>query len=742
MSDYLNPELPAEIRAADLLKQMTLEEKVGQMCQYVGIGTEALTGHAFREKTDEVDTGDNIAKYRDMTVQDLISLVERGLIGSFLSVYEPGEADMLQKIAARSRLGIPLLIGADAIHGHGMYRGPVTVFPAPLGLASAFDPGTAEAAARCTAREVRATGSHWVFSPNVDVVRDPRWGRNGETFGEDPLLVTRMGRAMIRGYQGEDLSAPDAVLGCAKHLAAGGAPENGLNFSPMEISERGLREIYFPSFIAAVQEGCATVMAAHNEINGIPCHGNYRLLTGILRDEWGFEGFIVSDWMDISRLCTLHRVAETVKDADRLAVQAGLDMHMHGPGFLEPLVELVREGKISEQRIDRSVKKILYYKFRLGLFENRYTSPETAEAVILCGKHRELALSAARKSIVLLKNESSGSGPILPLLSPGRIFVTGPNADNQTLLGDWTMKQPDENVVTVLQGIREAAPSGSEIDYLDTGDGFRIPEDILAEVTRRAAQAACCVAAVGGDSLRFSENRTCGENQGRSDIGLFGNQVELVKAAAAAGKPVIAVLINGRPLSVPWIKDNIPAIIEAWEPGMYGGRAIGEIIFGKVNPSGRLPVTIPRSAGHITQIYNHKPSAYFKQYVDGETDPLFEFGRGLSYTVFTYSNLTLPETIKTGEPADICIDVENTGKMAGDETVLVFLRDLYASVTTPVKKLAAFTRIHLKPGEKQTVHLTIPAEQMGLFNRDMEFVIEPGEFRVSVGGIEGVFRAV
>jgi beta-glucosidase len=304
------------------------------------------------------------------------------------------------------------------------------------------------------------------------------------------------------------------------------------------------------------------------------------------------------------------------------------------------------------------------------------------------------------------------------------------------------MKQPDENVVTVLQGIREAAPSGSEIDYLDTGDGFRIPEDILAEVTRRAAQAACCVAAVGGDSLRFSENRTCGENQGRSDIGLFGNQVELVKAAAAAGKPVIAVLINGRPLSIPWIKDNIPAIIEAWEPGMYGGRAIGEIIFGKVNPSGRLPVTIPRSAGHITQIYNHKPSAYFKQYVDGETDPLFEFGRGLSYTVFTYSNLTLPETIKTGEPADICIDVENTGKMAGDETVLVFLRDLYASVTTPVKKLAAFTRIHLKPGEKQTVHLTIPAEQMGLFNGEMEFVIEPGEFRVSVGGIEGVFRAV
>ena len=434
-ADYLNPALPAERRAELLLARMSLDDKIGQMCQYVG-----ETSSPTAENADEV-VGYALA------LKDKLELIKSGRVGSFLKVPGALEANYLQEVAAATPLAIPLLIGTDAIHGHGMDLAAATIFPSPISFASAFDPDLARRIAVCTAREMRATGFHWSFSPNVDVVRDPRWGRTGETFGEDPCLVAELGVAMVIGYQGDDFSGADEVLACAKHLVAGGIPNNGLNGAPSELSERTLHELYYPPFARTIAAGAFTIMPSHNEVNGVPCHADADLLTRRLREEWGFRGFVISDWLDIERLRSVHHIAETRRDADRLGVLAGIDMHMHGGEFFESVRAQVLEGSIPLARIEAAVRPILRAKFQLGLFERRYIDPERISATVCCEEHLELALEAARKSIVLLKNDG-----VLPLSDVRRVLVTGPDAADQSILGDWARVQPEANVVSIEAG--------------------------------------------------------------------------------------------------------------------------------------------------------------------------------------------------------------------------------------------------------------------------------------------------
>jgi beta-glucosidase len=711
-----------EKKVQELLQIMTLEEKIGQMCQYVG---ETSTKNAANENEDE-------KMQYTLGIGERAELIKQGKIGSFLKVPTYKEANYLQELAAQSRLKIPLLIGTDAIHGHGMDRLPVTIFPTPIGIAASFDPELAEKIARYTAREMRATGNHWTFSPNIEIVRDPRWGRFGETFGEDPLVVSTMGVAMIKGYQGKDMSLPHNVLACAKHFVAGGIAYNGLNGAPADISERTLNEIFFPPFIDAINAGVYSIMPAHNEINGIPCHAHKPYLTDLIRNKWGFHGFFISDWMDIERLQTVHRVAETSKDAAKLAVLAGLDMHMHGPGFLENVKALVKEGLVPMDRINEAVSKILTAKFELGLFENRFIDSAQLSKNILIEEHTQYALEAACKSIVLLKNQDG----ILPLKKQLRsIFISGPNANNQTLFGDWAVPQPDENVVTVLEGISGEVSGQTEINFVPCPDDVNlISPQIIAEAVKLAKQSDIAILVVGENSMRFSDVRTSGENLDRPTLDFPGKQLALIQAVINTGTPVIIVLVNGAPIASEGVFSGAAGIIEAWEPGMKGGQAIADVIFGNYNPGGKLSVTIPRSVGQIQSFYNYKPSAFHRgRFNDLETTPLYEFGYGLSYTTFEYSNFQLPTEIANKQDVKVTLEVANTGKLLGDEVVLLFLTDKVSSVTTPVKKLVAFKRVTLNPAEKQTVELVIRNTDLSLFDANMQKVVEPGEFEVVVG---------
>lgn len=717
-SSYLDPSLPAARRTELLLAQMTLDEKVGQMCQYVG---EVASGRA--------DNADEVVGY-SLALGEKVELVRSGRVGSFLKVPGALEANYLQQQADASRLRIPLLIGTDAIHGHGMDLGASTIFASPISLAASFDPDLAKRIAECTAREMRATGFHWSFSPNVDVVRDPRWGRTGETFGEDPYLIGELGAAMVEGYQGRDFSESTNVLACTKHLVGGGVPDNVFNGSAAELSERTLREFFLPPFERTIEAGVYTLMPAHNEVNGVPCHGDSRLLNEVLRGSWGFQGFVISDWLDIERLHSVHHVAETRRDADRLAVLAGVDMHMHGAQFFENVRALALEGQIPMARIDAAVSKILFAKFQLGLFERRYADPEQIQQVVLNPAHVEVALESARKSLVLLKNDAGA----LPLRGIGALLVTGPDADDQSLLGDWARIQPGNGVVTILAGIRAVAPAGVRVDYAATGPIAAITDEQIRAAVNAAARVDAVVLAIGENSLRDNPARTSGENVDRASIEPPGRQLELMRALVAAGKPVIVVLVNGAPIASEWMVENAAAVLEAWEPGMKGGTAIAEVLFGRYNPSGRLPMTVPRSTGHIKSFYNYRPSAYHRgKFRFAASEPLFEFGHGLSYTTFAYSGLTAREQLASGEPLLVEVTVENTGELAGDEIVLLYLQDVYASVTRPVKELKAFQRVSLEPHASQVVRFTLAPAAFSLLDRDMKRTTEPGEFRISIG---------
>ena len=683
---YLDSSKSHDDRLNDLMSRMTLEDKVYQMNQFVGLD------HMRKAEKDlspeDLVNNDAQGFYKGVFSTDVMKMTQEGKIGSFLHVLTAEEGNLLQELAYESRLKIPILIGIDAIHGNALFSG-ATVYPSPITLASTWSDEFLFDVGRQTALEMRATGSHWAFTPNIDVLRDPRWGRVGETFGEDPFMVGNLGASMINGFQLNDFTGTNKVIACAKHMIAGSEPINGLNASPMDVSLRTLKEVYLPPYKKAIDAGVYSIMAAHNELNGIPCHMNSWLMTDLFREDWGFKGFYVSDWMDIERIETLHHVAHNLKEASYLAVNAGMDMHMHGVDFPEAVIALVKEGKLPISRVDDACSKILMAKFKLGLFENRFVDIEKIPQNIFTSDHKFTALETARKGIVLLKN--SNLLPLNKAKESKKILVTGPNANNQSILGDWHAAQPEENVTTIYEGIKELGESkGYDVVFHDSNENIRKISNKDIQNTLKASKGMDYVVVVVGDnSMRYKwKDKTAGENMARADLNLAGKQLDLVRSLKEINNNVIVVYVNGKPISEPWIQNNIPSIIEAWEPGNLGGKAVAEIIFGDINPSGKLPLTVPRSVGQLQMIYNHKPSQYFHKYAFEKNTPLYSFGYGLSYTKFNYSKPKLLNTnFDTNSIIKVQVDVTNTGDMDGDEVVQLYIRDNVSSVTRPVKEL-------------------------------------------------------
>ena len=735
---YLDSNADVEDRLSDLMARMTLEEKVGQMCQYVGLE------YLKKQKRNKRSAGDASKLNKDafamygLSESEIIQEIIDGKIGSFLHVLDPEEVNYLQGFALQSRLKIPLIIGIDAIHGNAMVRG-TTVYPSPISIAATFTNDFAYDVAKQSAREMRATGSQWTFMPNVDVARDPRWGRVGETFGEDPFMVGEMGEAMIMGFQGEDFSQPNNVIACAKHMIAGSEPLNGLNISPMDVSERSLYEIHLPPYKKAIDAGVYSIMAAHNELNGIPSHMHKGLMTDLLRNEWGFDGFYVSDWYDIKRIWSYHKVARNYKEASLFSVEAGMDMNMHGPEFYDFIVALVKENKLSIDRVNEACSKILYAKFQLGLFENRLVDTSKVGENIFVKSHLDKAEEIADNSITLLKNNNS-----LPINNSNakRILVTGPNAHNHTTLGDWHFEQPEENVVTIFEGIQQIGENyNHKVDYYDSGIKIRNIQDSKIKATAEMSTNYDHVFVVVGDnSLRYtweggkSFQKTAGENKARSFLGLPGKQLDLVKSIYEKNKNLTVIYVSGKPISEPWIEDNIKSIIHAWEPGSMGGKSMGKIVFGEINPSGKMPMTTARSVGQLTMVYNHKPTNYIHKYAFEKTKPLYRFGFGLSYTTFSISKPTLSTSKWDGTGKVIVeVDVKNTGKRDGMETVQLYIRDLFSSVTRPVLELKGYKKVNVAPGETKRVTFSLALDDFAFYDREMKYKAEEGDFNILVG---------
>jgi len=735
---YLDSNADLEDRLSDLMARMTLEEKVGQMCQYVGLE------YLKKQKRNKRAAGDVSKLNKDafamygLSESEIIQEIIDGKIGSFLHVLDPEEVNYLQGFTLKSRMKIPLIIGIDAIHGNAMVSG-TTVYPSPISIAATFNNDFAYDVAKQSAREMRATGSQWTFMPNIDVARDPRWGRVGETFGEDPFLVGEMGKAMINGFQGDDFGKPNNVIACAKHMIAGAEPLNGLNISPMDVSERSLYEIHLPPYKKAIDAGVYSIMAAHNELNGIPSHMHKGLMTDLLRNEWGFDGFYVSDWYDIKRIWSYHKVARNYKEASLFSVEAGMDMNMHGPDFYDFIVALVKENKLSIDRVNEACSKILYAKFQLGLFENRLVDPSKIDKNVFIKSHLDKAEEIADNSITLLKNNN-----LLPINNSNakRILVTGPNAHNHTTLGDWHFEQPAENVVTIFEGIQEVGENYNHaVDYFESGIKIRNIQDSKIKATAAMSINYDHVFVVVGDnSLRYSWKggksfqKTAGENKARSFLGLPGKQLDLVKSIYEKNKNLTVVYVSGKPISEPWIEDNIKSIIHAWEPGSMGGKSLGKIVFGETNPSGKMPMTTARSVGQLTMVYNHKPTNYIHKYAFEKTKPLYRFGFGLSYTSFSISEPTLSISKWDGTgKVNVEVDVKNTGKREGMETVQLYIRDLFSSVTRPVLELKGYKKINVAPGETKRVSFSLALDDFAFYDREMRYKAEEGDFNILVG---------
>lgn len=729
---YFDASQTIDTRVKDLMSRMTLEEKVAQMCQYVG--PEHMQAAEANLSEAEMKKSDAQGFYLGIFSPDIKRMATEGKIGSFLHVVTAEEANELQKLAMQSPHKIPLLIGIDAIHGNGLYDG-ATIYPSPISMAGTWDDAMSYKIGRETALEMRATGTHWAFTPNIDVLRDPRWGRTGETFGEDPYLVGNMGVETIKGMQMDDFTGTDKVIACAKHLIAGSQSVNGLNSAPTDVSMRTLREVFLPPYRRAVQEADVfSIMAAHNEVNGIPAHMDEYMMTNLLRDEWGFDGFYVSDWNDVSRIATLHKTAETFEEASKLSVNAGLDMHMHGPDFAEHIAKGVKSGRVPAERVDEACSKILEAKFRLGLFENPFVEIKEIEENIFTEEHQKTALNAARRVMTLLKNNG-----ILPLQNGGgkKILVTGSNADNQTTLGDWVSPQPEENVVTIWEGIEAKASKHGYTAELHSMNHLakQWTDADLNAALEKAKAADLTILVLGENSFRHDwKNKTTGENIDRATLALSGKQLQLAKKMKALGKPVIVIYVNGSLIAEPWIQNNIPAVLETWEAGSFAGTAAAEVLFGEYNPGGKLPLTVPRSVGQLQMIYNHKPSTYKHKYHTEKKFPLHPFGYGLSYTTYEYSAPRIEGIINDAKgTVKVSVDVTNTGKMAGEEVVQLYIRDEVSSVTRPVKELKGYRRIALKAGEKQTVTFTLDANSLAFFDLKMNYVVEPGTFKIMTG---------
>jgi beta-glucosidase len=698
-------------RADSLLAKMTLEEKVGQLVQ--------LT---FREKSRE-----------DSTSLDpvLEQLIRSGGIGSFLNVVGADATGRIQKIALEeSRLKIPLLFGLDVVHG---YR---TIFPIPLAEASTWEPDLVRQAARIAAVEASASGIHWTFAPMVDIARDPRWGRIAEGSGEDPYLGAMMAAARVIGFQSERLDDATSLLACPKHFAGYGAAEGGRDYNTAEISERTLREIYLPPFEAAVKAGAATTMCSFNEIGGVPSSGNSHLLTEILRQEWGFKGFVVSDWGSIAEMVQ-HGFAASPSEAAREAIMAGVDMDMEGNAYRENLAALVHSGSVPEAVLDQAVRRVLRAKFLLGLFDHPYrgAGQEREKEVILTPDHRALARESARKSLVLLKNE----GDLLPLRKDlATLAVIGPLAeDTLSILGPWSAMGRPGDAVSVLAGIRRSVGKHTTIIHEKGCDVSGTSQNSFPAAIEAVKKAEAAVVVVGEESWMS------GEAASRSALGLPGIQEQLVAELAKLGKPLVVVLFNGRPLALSEIQTRVPAILETWFSGIEGGNAIAEVLFGDAVPSGKLPVTFPRSVGQIPLYYNHKSTGrpavdtlkYTSKYLDQSPEPLYPFGYGLSYTRFAYRALKLSaQKLRPTQNLSLSVEVSNSGSRSGVEVVQLYLHDLAGSFTRPVKELKGFTRIALRPGEKSVVTFILTAESLSMLDRNFKPVVEPGSFEIQVGG--------
>lgn len=710
-------------RVHDLLGRMTLEEKVGQINQ---INQGDATGII-------VD-----GKPTTMQVEEAIAA---GRIGSMLNVTGAAESNRLQRIAVeKSRLHIPLILGFDVIHG---YR---TIFPIPLGMASSWDPSSAESASQVAAREASASGVRWTFAPMVDIARDPRWGRIAEGAGEDPFLGSAMARAYVRGFQGADMSSPDRIAACAKHYVGYGAAEAGRDYNSVDMSERKLREVYLPPFKAAAESGAATFMSSFNTLDGVPATGNSFTLRKVLKGEWAFKGFVVSDWNSVGEMIP-HGVAEDGGDAALKALTAGVDMDMCSGDYINHVADLVKSGKIQQSVLDDAVRRILRVKFELGLFEHPYTDEARERREILTDANLQTARAVAQKSIVLLENEDN----ILPISkSVKAIAVIGPLADSRAeMLGNWVGKGEASDVVTVLEGIKAKLPNAKVL----TTQGIEVTDPSLQDLDNAVSMAkqADVVVLVMGERGSMS-----GEASSRAFIDLPGSQRKLIQAVAQTGKPLVLVLMNGRPLALQWESEHVRAMVETWFSGVQGGNAIADILFGDANPSGRLPVTFPRSLGQVPIYYSALSTGrpigadpggkWQSMYLDSPSTPLFPFGYGLSYSKFAYSNLKLSTSkLNLHAPIKASVEVHNTSDRAGEEVVQLYTRDLVASVARPVKELKGFQRITLAPGEKKTVEFEMKAEDLRFWNRDMKFTTEPGTFKLWIGpnsaeGLEAQFE--
>jgi beta-glucosidase len=698
-------------RVDSLLVKMTLEEKIGQLVQ--------LT---FREKSRQDSA------FLDPALEQLI---RSGGIGSFLNTVGADLTGRTQKIALEeSRLKIPLLFGLDVVHG---FR---TVFPIPLAEASTWEPELVRQTARIAAVEASASGIHWTFAPMVDIARDPRWGRIAEGSGEDPYLGAMMAAARVIGFQTERLDDFTSLLACPKHFAGYGAAEGGRDYNTAEISERTLREIYLPPFEAAMKAGAATTMCSFNEIGGVPSSGNAHLLTEILRQEWGFQGFVVSDWGSIPEMVQ-HGFAATPSEAARQAITVGVDMDMEGNVYREHLAALVRSGKVPETVLDQAVRRVLRAKFLLGLFDHPYrgAGKEREAKIILSPGHRALARESARKSLVLLRNE----GDVLPLRKDlATLAVIGPLAeDTWSILGPWSAMGRSGDAVSVLEGIRRSVGKRTAIIHEKGCDVSGTSTTSFAAAIEAVKKADAAVVVVG------EESSMSGEAASRATLGLPGIQEQLVAELAKLGKPLVVVLFNGRPLALSGIQTGVPAILETWFSGIEGGNAVADVLFGDAVPSGKLPVTFPCSVGQIPLYYNHKNTGrpavdsvkYTSKYLDQSHEPLYPFGYGLSYTRFTYRDLKLSaQRIRAKQNLSLSVEVTNSGSRAGVEVVQLYLHDLTGSFTRPVKELKGFTKVALRPGEKSVVTFILTAESLSMLDRNFKPVVEPGAFEAQVGG--------
>lgn len=753
---YKNKELPTDQRVEDLLSRMTLEEKVGQTLCLLGWDSwenvkiekfknvKIEVSEKFRKEVDEQHVGMYWGVYRaDPWTRKTLA---NGLTPELAAM--AGNA-MQRYVIENTRLGIPIFLAEEAPHGH-MAIG-TTVFPTGIGMAATFDTDLMQQVGEVIGKEIRLQGGHISYGPILDISRDPRWSRVEETLGEDPVLTGIMGAAMVKGLGGGDLSKPFSTIATLKHFLAYGATEGGQNGNPTNVGIRDLYETFLPPFKKVIDAGALSVMTSYNSMDGTPCTANRHLLTDVLKDQWKFRGFVVSDLYSIDGMWETHRVAPTLQDAGILAARAGVEVDLGGKAFYE-LIDAVKKGKIEESIIDDAVRQVLRLKFEMGLFDNPYVNPDLARKEVRNPDAVALARRAARESITLLKNANS----TLPLSKDIRIAVVGPNADNRyNQLGDYTAPQPDDNIKTVLDGVKSKVPA-SQVEYVK-GCAIRDTADTnIQDAVEAAKRADVVIAVVGGSSARdfkteYKEtgaavtdskalsDMECGEGFDRATLGLLGKQDELLKALKQTGKPLVVVYIEGRPLEKNWADENADALLTAYYPGQEGGNAIADVIFGDYNPAGRLSVSVPRNVGQLPVYYNKK-NPFGHDYVETPITPLYAFGYGLSYTTFNYENLVVSSPDSSSSKVEVSFDLTNTGSRDGEEVAQLYLRDEFASVVQPNRQLKHFQRVMLKAGETRRISFLLEPSDMEIVTSDLTRIVEPGEFTVMVGSASNDIR--